>query len=382
MVTNNLDVGGTERHLLQVLPRLAETRPVRVLTTKARGPLAGPMEAAGVPVLGPSDRVGWAEKGRLARLLTLARAGARVFRVVRADRDVIVHCFLPASYLIGGLAALAAGARVPVMSRRSLNLYQRRHPVVRRMEHWLHARMRLILGNAQAVVDQLHAEEGVERERLRLIRNGIDPTRFSVPVDTAALRADLEVPQDAVMLILVANLIGYKGHADLLAALGQVAERLPRPWRLVCVGRDEGIGGRLRDQASAAGLTDSIIWTGERDDVPALLRAADIGLLVSHEEGFSNAVLEGLWAGLPMIVTDVGGNAEAVEDGVTGHVVAPRAPAALGAAIAGLAGDPVRRAAMGRRARAVAEDRFALDTCVAAYEALYAALDEDRVPPP
>lgn len=75
---------------------------------------------------------------------------------------------------------------------------------------------------------------------------------------------------------------------------------------VVCVGRDEGFGASLRKLAQVRGVARNLRWLGQRDNVTNLLGCADIGLLVSHEEGFSNAVLEGMAIGVPMIVTNVG----------------------------------------------------------------------------
>ena len=116
-----------------------------------------------------------------------------------------------------------------------------------------------------------------------------------------------------------------------------------------------------------------------RRDVERILPAADLGVLASHEEGFSNAVLEIMATGLPVVVTDVGGNAEAVPDGECGRVVPPRAPAALAAAIVELAGDLRRRRTMGAAARRRVADRFSVEVCVDRYLRLYASLRAGEV---
>src|SRR4029079_17142928 len=100
------------------------------------------------------------------------------------------------------------------------------------------------------------------------------------------------------------------------------------------------------------GIEENIKLLGARTDIAALLAAADIGVLASHEEGFANSILEGMASGLPMIVTDVGGNAEAVVNGVTGLVVPPRDARALGSAILKLALDPEFLRTMGDAGRA------------------------------
>jgi glycosyltransferase involved in cell wall biosynthesis len=106
----------------------------------------------------------------------------------------------------------------------------------------------------------------------------------------------------------------------------------------------------------------------------------DVGCLTpGSNEGFSNAVIEQMATGLPMIVTDVGGNAEAVAQGESGYVIAPGASAALAQALRRLYQDAPLRAAMGRAARARAEERFSLDEMCARHAQLYRALLE---PPP
>lgn len=117
---------------------------------------------------------------------------------------------------------------------------------------------------------------------------------------------------------------------------------------------------------------------GERREIASLLKGADIGILCSHEEGFANAILEGMAAGLPMIATDVGGNSEAVIDGITGLVVRPHDPEALGQAISKLAADAARRRAMGKAGFERVEKHFDISRCVARYVQLYEGLQQGK----
>jgi glycosyltransferase involved in cell wall biosynthesis len=121
-------------------------------------------------------------------------------------------------------------------------------------------------------------------------------------------------------------------------------------------------------------------WLGSRDDIPDLLAAADIGLLCSHQEGFPNAVLEAMAAGLPVIATRVGGSAEAVVDGDTGLLPPPHDPKRLGEAILLLAGDAEKRAAFGRAGKDRAEREFALARAIADHMAFYRRLVQPEAP--
>ncbi|MGB6447563.1 MAG: glycosyltransferase, partial [Xanthobacteraceae bacterium] len=129
------------------------------------------------------------------------------------------------------------------------------------------------------------------------------------------------------------------------------------------------------------GMTDNIMWLGERPDVEELLSASDIFVLPSHQEGFSNALLEAMAARLPAVATAVGGNIDAVADNETGLLVPVRDPRALAAAILRLAQNADLRRSFGDAARRRVEERFSLQACVDRYEILYRALGEADPPP-
>src|SRR5262249_9201621 len=155
--------------------------------------------------------------------------------------------------------------------------------------------------NSRAVVAQLR-DEGVPPARLGLIYNGIDPRAFNNVPPPAEIKIRLGIGEAPLVLTTVANLIPYKGHHDLLEALAGIADRLPPGWVLLCPGRDDGLGPALAQRARALNLHERVRWMGPRKDIPSILHASDIGILASHEEGFSNSILEGMAAGLPMVV--------------------------------------------------------------------------------
>ncbi|HLI13652.1 MAG TPA: glycosyltransferase [Alphaproteobacteria bacterium] len=374
-VIGTLDIGGAERHLAQLARYLAPQRwHPTIACLSGRGALIPELRQSGIEIL-EAPCAGWAGRAPrfLFRPLRLLIVSLWLLRVLRQRRPDVVHFFLPASYLIGAPCALLAGCRRLVMSRRSLNFYQRRRWGTARLERWLHGRMVAVLGNSEAVVRDLRAE-GVPAARLRMISNGVDLARFSALPDRAAARRKLGIADSCFVMVIVANLIPYKGHRDLLAALGIVGGRLPQPWRLLCVGRDDGIGDALRAEAARYGIGGNIAWLGVREDVPELLAAANLALLCSHEEGFSNAVLEAMAAGLPVVATDVGGNREAVIDGVTGIIVPPHDPGRLGEAILEIAHAGEQACAMGRAGRARIAEHFAIESAFQRYEALYEEL--------
>jgi glycosyltransferase involved in cell wall biosynthesis len=369
-VIGQLDVGGAEKHLVRVISAL-RTRglDVRVFALKGGGALLPLLAAAGVPVYFHADR--------RAGLRGLLQSAWLLRRVVQRERPDVLHFFLPAAYLVGMLATAGQCTR-RVMSRRSLANYQSAYPGVRLLERMLHGRLDAALANSRAVAEELLAE-GVRADRLGLIYNGVAVQEVVTTRETA--RARLRLPPDALVFVCVANLIPYKGHGDLLTALEIARDRLPPDWRLLLLGRDDGIGPALQTQAARGGIGDRIHWAGSVAEVGDYLAAADIGVLASHEEGFSNAILEGMAAGLPMVVTDVGGNAEAIVDGACGRVVAAHAPAQLAEALVELAKSPALRARWGDCGRRRVRELFTQARCVESYRSLYINLANGAMPP-
>lgn len=360
IIIPSLDSGGAERHLLQVLPRLDPSRfCIEVFPLRTHGVLIPKFKERGIHV---HENAG----GRLQRLRALAA-------LIR-QRHPVVHCFLPEAYLLGAPLALASRAKVCLMSRRSRNHYQARHRIAGWLERHLHPFMRCILANSRAVAEDLY-QEGVAAEHIRLIYNGIAVERFAVGPERSRqrvmMRQSLDIPEDTTVLCCVANLFPYKGHADLLDALSRLGRTFADNGLLLLVGRDAGMEKQLRAQITVLGLDQHVRFLGEREDVAEILAASDIGVLASHEEGFSNAVLEVMAAGLPIVVTDVGGNAEAVLDGVCGHVVPRQNTVALSAALSDLMTNPARRSEYGFSARQRVGERFSIDACAYSYTALY-----------
>jgi len=123
------------------------------------------------------------------------------------------------------------------------------------------------------------------------------------------------------------------------------------------------------------GLGDRVRLVGAVDDVRPCLHAFDVACLVPHiNEGFSNSILEKMASGLPVVVTDVGGNKEAVAENVNGHVIAPRDLASLVRHLQKFHDDPALRARMGAASRERVEQLFSLDSMIDRHESLYAAL--------
>jgi len=164
---------------------------------------------------------------------------------------------------------------------------------------------------------------GVPADRIRVIPNGVDGTRF-VPADRAAARASLGLPADRPILLAVGNLVEGKGHHRILDLLpGLVAERPDVLYVAVGGAPADGYRRRLEDMIERHGLADHVRIVGPRphDEIPRWMTAADLFCLATRAEGCCNAIMEALACGLPVVTTRVGGNAEVVRDGVDGLLV-------------------------------------------------------------
>jgi glycosyltransferase involved in cell wall biosynthesis len=139
---------------------------------------------------------------------------------------------------------------------------------------------------------------------------------------------------------------------------------------LVGDGAPESVAA-LRRLAADLSIAERVSFLGPRDDVMPVLAASDIGVLMSHHEGFSNALLEYMAAALPVIATATGGNLDAIEEGRTGFLVPVGADAALGTALDRLIDDAPLRRRLGEAGRSRIENRFSLKSCFDAYEAAY-----------
>ena len=366
IVIGQLGVGGTELHLARVLPEVhGDAADLKIFTFRRDGALIDVFTAAGIEVITPKhERRGW--------LGLLVLAPSFVLTLWR-ERPQLIHFFLPEAYVICGYLSLLGPKAVRVMSRRSLNDYQRKYPLLRGLERWLHTRMHALLANSRAVWEQLE-EEGVAPRKLGLLYNGVDIPGGDVSSVRERIRGQLGIDDRSIVFVLVANLIPYKGHRDVLDALPILEPALREDWRLLLIGRDDGIEAQLKSHATRLGVERRIAWMGNVANVADFLAAADIGLSCSHQEGFSNTVLEGMAVGLAMVVTDVGGNREAIVDEESGLLVPALAPERLARAMLRMATDTVQRKQFGAAARRRACSEFPLERCIEQYRQLYRRL--------
>jgi glycosyltransferase involved in cell wall biosynthesis len=386
LVINGLDVGGTERAVEETAVCLAgRGHAVRVLALKPLGRTGRRLGGRGIDVtsLGMDDVVGFS---------SLLGASRRLGALLRHDPPDVVHAFLPRANIVSRLGNRLAGRRVPhVSSERSTDF--RRSPRVRRLNRLTARWTDLVLAVSPLVRDVLVARDRLPAAKIRVLENGID----LAAVD-AVPRADLaaSVPglrPDRAVLCSVGRFVPEKGFVHLVRAFAQMRARAQAQLLLVGDGPEEAA---VREVVRAERLDATVLLAGFRPDVLGVLKASDVYVLSSVEEGSPMVVLEAMACGLPSVATDVSGVRELVGDGgpdPAALVVPPAvdwsaavlhrngAPsseaerlAALAAAMDRLVADPALRGRIAHAARRRVETHYTLDRIVEQLEGHYASV--------
>jgi lipopolysaccharide/colanic/teichoic acid biosynthesis glycosyltransferase/glycosyltransferase involved in cell wall biosynthesis len=364
------------RYLL--LPQLTAVieREGAVIGVSAPGPFVSELEAAGI------RHVALRSSTRSMNLLADVRSAIELWRIVRRERPDVLHTHNPKPGVYGRIVGRLAG--VPVVVNTVHGLYASEHD---------HRRKRAVVYALEAIAARFsHAELVQNPEDLDLLRrtrvvparkltylgNGVDLDRFDrarIAIGTRdAVRAELGVAADDVVIGIVGRLVAEKGHPELFDAFATLGPGHV----LVVVGPDDpeksdALDRDLIERARAAGVR----FLGMRDDVDRLYSAMDVFVLPSHREGFPRAAMEAAAMGLPIVATDIRGCRQVVRDGDNGILVPPRDPVRLAAALRRLCDDRVLRRRMGessaRRARAEFDERAIVATVLDTYERLLAA---------
>ncbi len=295
----------------------------------------------------------------------------RLARELRRRRVDIVHTHAWGTLVEGVLAARLA--RTPKIVHGEHGLLERGANRRRIMQRWLWPRANQLLSVSARLAEEMVELAGRKIAQVKVVPNGVDADRFRPCArDVDGVRASFGLPTDDVVIGMVARLVPVKNHAGLLTVAASL-RRAGRQFTIALAG-DGPLRDELLRQVDQLGLSGRVHFLGDVTNIADFYRALDIFVLNSDSEGMSNTILEAMSTGLPVIATDVGSNAESVDDGRTGILVPPADAAALAGAMATLIDLTETRAAYGRAARRRVEDEFSLDRMVRGYEAVYEEL--------
>lgn len=357
---DSLSMGGAERLLLGLAERIDQQRfeihvcSLHVLRSNALQPEFDRLKL-------PLYVVG-------AKRLADPKAVMAVVRYVREHEIDIIHTHLLAADIVGRIVGRIAGR--PVISTLHNVPYQYdreswpRRTLARLTTRYLATKL---IAVARCVQQGFVKEWRIPASRIATIHNAVPMEHYlSIPPGrpTAA--------DGDVVITNIGRLSAAKAQHLLIEAAAIVLQQRPDA-RFMIVGQGD-LERRLKDLAQERGIADRIVFTGLRHDIPAVLAESDIFVLSSTWEGLPLTAVEAMAAARPVVLTDVGGNSELVQNGVQGLIVPPNDVAALAEALLALVNDETRRLELGRAARLRVQHDFSMATFTAQHEALYSEI--------
>jgi glycosyltransferase involved in cell wall biosynthesis len=349
--------GGAQEHVYSLVSRMDRERyDVRVVSL-SHGSSVRRLEKAGIEVAvidEPDDRDA---VGALAELLAPLE-------------PEVIHNHMFRAEVVGTRAALLLGEkgckRPAVVS--TVHSSRVRCSEDRQTMRQLTPLMDRLIVVSKAIERKIR-EEGRYGAPVSLIYNGVDLQRYNHQQPCCTLREEFGIPEGAPVVGVVARLEAEKGHRTLVDAWPPVLLSHPDA-RLLIVGEGSERNS-LEAQAASLGIADRVVFTGRREDVPAVTAALDIAVLPSYREAQGLSVLEAMALGRPVVASNVGGIPEMVEDGVSGLLVRPGDCDALAAAIVRLLSNHPLADTLARRGHDLVHERFCIEIMTNSIETVY-----------
>lgn len=339
----------------------------------------------------------------------------RLVRIMRSRKPDIVQTYLFSENILGVIAARLAGVKVIVTGRRDTGMLREgkwRHILSYRITNrWVDK----IVCVSNAVQEVVLEKERVEPEKVEVIYNGVDVSKFDMgyqspsdpgtqtgllgrwgagaPTSQTILRQRLDIRDNELVVGMVANFSWIKGHREFIESAELVLQKMPNV-KFLLIGEGP-LKDAIRNTQYAIRNKDKILFLGKRQDIPELLSIMDVSVNASYSEGMSNTVLESMAVGVPVVATAVDGNLETVKSlgndygdlkndysdiDATGILVPPRDPKALAEAIIRILKDRKLAKTMGENGRLLRiEKEFTSQIMVKAIENLYNQLLKPKV---
>jgi glycosyltransferase involved in cell wall biosynthesis len=349
--------GGAQEHVYSLVTRLDPARyDVRVVSL-SHGSSVRRLQRAGIDVTVIDE-------------LDDTLAVAAVAEAVATFEPEILHNHMYRAEVVGTRAALTLGERgskrpavISTVHSSRVRCSEDRQTLRRltpRIDH---------LVVVSRAIEQKVREEGRAGAAVSLIYNGVDLQRYNHQQPCCTLHEEYGIPEHAQIVGVVARLEAEKGHRTLVDAWPDVLAAVPDAWLLIVGEGSER--DSLEAETAALGIESRVVFTGRREDVPAVTAALDVSVLPSYREAQGLSVLEAMALSRPVVASNVGGIPEMIEDGVTGLLVPPNDHSALAAAIVRLLTDHPLADMIARRGHDMVHERFCIEKMVRSIEALY-----------
>jgi L-malate glycosyltransferase len=359
-------IGGTERQVANLTLRIDSSRfDLHLACLRYSGQLLEELKTLAIPR--PEFRIGSFYSPKTFW------QGMRFAQYIRKNRIQIVHSYGFYSNVFAVPAARLARTAIVVASIRDTGDVLT--SAQRQVQRMICKAADCVLVNAEAIREAL-IKEGYPPHKIVVIRNGIMLSKFGKRQRGGLLRQELGLPLTAPLVMVSSRLNQMKGIEYFLDAAVILAERFPEA-RFLVVGDGES-RNELEAYSGRLGLGRRVVFTGFRCDVPELLSEAEVSVLPSLSEGLSNALLESMAAGVPVVATRVGGNSEVVEHGSTGLLVPARDPAELAGATGRLLENKNLATSFGQAGMRRVKELFSMERSVRQTEHLYERLLEAK----
>jgi len=368
-MVRTFNTGGLERCIARLANHLDRERfQPMVICLRKNGTAADWIERDDVPILELNQRDG-----------NDPLAIRRLARMLKEQRVDVVHSHNWGTLVETALARRWAAVPVHVHAERGLQfeLRQRagwKESLRRRVSDRAFRSVARVTVPADAIREFLEDRHPGLRGKIDVISNGVDsPDPNQLEQLGARVRQEAGIPTSAQVIGSIGRIVPVKGFEDLIRAVSRLRSAHPGV-HLVLVG-DGPERGRLEELAEELELSQSVHFLGHRNDVAACLGAMDIYVNSSHSEGMSQSILEAMAAGLPLVVTDVGDNAELVGGSdACGLVVPSHSPDELARALSLLIAPGHRRNMYQEQSLRRHEQRYSINTMTSRYEDLYTNL--------
>lgn len=351
-------LGGGERVVLKLASLLPKYGYRASILTFAAHPESSGLESPPCPIyLLPLQRT---------YDLSAIRGAFELRRFLKEQRIQIVQTFFESSDLWAGFVTKAMSDAKLIWSRRDMGiLRESKHHVAYRLMSRLPDR---VFAVSEEVRQHCVVVDRIDASRVQTIYNGIDVAHWNATSKPPKRTGELVVAT-------VGNIRRVKGHDVFIKAAASIVSRFPNVSFSIAGGvLEPAYFAELQELVRDLGLSNHLHFAGGITNLHEYLSATDIFVLPSRSEGFSNAIVEAMAASLPVVATDVGGNAEAVQDGVSGLIVPSEDPKALAVAITRLLTDPSMALEMGMAGKKLAAEKFTTEAMMRQVTLVYARL--------
>ena len=354
-VVLSLNPGGTERLVIDIVKRLMPEMPMAVCCLDEIGAWGEELRAAGVMVSALKRPPGF-----------VPSIGRGIASAAKQHRATVIHAHQYTPFVYSCLSRVWRRG-TPIVFTEHGRLSDAPPSAKRRGVNRLLGRIPSAVVAVSEDLRQFMAAEGFAGARVDVIHNGIAVGPLPAPDEYRAIRAELRIPDDVMLVGTVARLDPVKDLGTLLRALAGLKDETQAAVVIVGDGPERSALERLTDDLT---LRSRVNFLGHRHDARRWLAGCDVYVNASTSEGVSLTILEAMAAGLPVVATRVGGTPEVIDD-ASGILVPARDPAALAGAIRALAADRAKARALGLAGRARVEARFNVDRMVRTYADVY-----------